>query len=300
VRCSAAVPAAVVAGARRPRDSRQDAGATGMRHRHIASSMRLRGFIERLSRGVVVRRHLPREFGSLPIYVSPEAGLRYWRRDLSSVDPMLLRMVRELVKPGHVVWDVGANLGLFTFSAAALAGPSGHVLAVEPDLWLAQLLQRSAAGIRQRTAAPVSVLCAAVSETNGVGQLSIAGRSRATNHLVESDGSTQTGGQRGLQNTLKVTLDFLLEHFPAPSVLKIDVEGSEAGVLRGASRLLQTARPVIWCEVDPGNAKTVAELLHASQYRIYPAALDPDKRTTLLTASWDTLAVPIDRDQKAA
>jgi hypothetical protein len=84
-----------------------------------------------MSRGLVLRRHLPAEFNRLPIYVSPEAGLRYWRRRLEKVDPPLLRMVRELVKPGSVVWDVGANVGLFSLSAAALAGPSGSVLAIE-------------------------------------------------------------------------------------------------------------------------------------------------------------------------
>src|SRR6266850_1933144 len=94
----------------------------------------LRRLAERLSRGVVLRRHLPSDFQRLPLYVTPEAGLRHWA-DLSSVDRHLLRMVRELVRPG-VVWDVGANVGLFAFSAAAIAGPSGLVLAIEPDVWL--------------------------------------------------------------------------------------------------------------------------------------------------------------------
>ena len=41
----------------------------------------LRRWAEHFSRGVVLRRRLPHEFLSLPIYVSPEAGLQYWRRD---------------------------------------------------------------------------------------------------------------------------------------------------------------------------------------------------------------------------
>jgi FkbM family methyltransferase len=257
--------------------------------------MMLRRWAERLSRGVVLRRRLPRSFHALPILVSPEAGLRYWRRDLSRVDPLLCRMAQELVTPGCVVWDIGANVGLFTFSAAALAGPSGHVLSVEPDLWLAQLLMRSADLVRKKniSAANVSVLSAAVCEANRVGQLQIAERARAANHLVDSNGSSQSGGNRTVQNTVTVSLDFLLEHFPAPSVLKIDVEGAEIGVLNGASKLLHTARPVIWCEVDPQNSATVAEILLASGYRIYAAALPPAERVPLRRASWDTLAVPL-------
>ncbi len=126
--------------------------------------MNLRRLAERMSRGLVLRRHLPSEFNRLPIYVSPEAGLRYWR-SLDKVDPSLLRMVRELVKPGSIVWDVGANVGLFSLSAAALAGPTGSVLAVEPDLWLANLLIKSARqASKNKQSARIDVLCAAVTE----------------------------------------------------------------------------------------------------------------------------------------
>src|SRR5258708_3367642 len=137
------------------------------------SPMNLRRWAEHVSRGVVLRRRLPAEFRKLPIYVSPEAGLRYWRRDLGKADPMLCRMARELVTAGSVVWDVGANVGLFSFSAAALAGPSGSVLAIEPDLWLGQLLTRSARRIQKNGAdtAPVALSSAAGLAANGCRQL---------------------------------------------------------------------------------------------------------------------------------
>jgi FkbM family methyltransferase len=108
---------------------------------------------------------------------------------------MLFRMVRELVRPGSVVWDVGANVGLFSFSAAALAGPGGFVLAIEPDVWLAHLLGRSAQRIQQHSrAARVAVLCAAASGANRIRQLQIAERARAANYLMEAKGSSQAGG----------------------------------------------------------------------------------------------------------
>jgi FkbM family methyltransferase len=210
---------------------------------------------------------------------------------------MLCRMVLELVAKGSVVWDVGANVGLFAFSSAALAGAGGSVLAIEPDLWLAQLLTRSARRIERNglPAAAVTVVAAAVSQGNRIGQLEIAERARASNHLVDSQGSTQVGGQRGLQPTVTVSLDFLLEYFPAPTVLKIDVEGAEVGVLTGASKLLATSRPIIWCEVHAENSLTVAKLFDESDYQIYAAALPAEERTPLRRASWDTLAVPLPR-----
>ena len=256
--------------------------------------MGVRRWAELMSRGVVLRRRLPRDFQSLPIYVSPEASLRYWRRDLSKVDPMLCNMAQEMVKAGYVVWDIGANVGLFTFCAAALAGPPGYVLAIEPDFWLAQLLARSARELpkHSRVAAPVTVLCAAVAENMGVSEFQIAERGRAASHLAETTGSSQAGGKRYSQQTVTVSLDFLLEHFPPPSVLKIDAEAAEVKALRGSAKLLRTARPVIWCEVSPENSEAVAAFLREADYDIFAAALPPPERTPLQRASWNTLAVP--------
>jgi len=55
---------------------------------------------------------------------------------LESVDPTLLRAAAELALPGAVGGDVGANLGLFSFASAGLAGASGQVFAIEPDTYL--------------------------------------------------------------------------------------------------------------------------------------------------------------------
>ncbi len=251
----------------------------------------LRRLAERLSRGVVLRRRLPGEFQRLPLFVTPEAGLRHWL-SLSQVDPHLFRMARELVEPGAVVWDVGANVGLFAFSAAARAGVTGFVLAIEPDIWLAHLMNCSSRRIARRKleAAPVKVLCASVSRQPGVAELEIAERARASNHLCGISGSTQTGGHRHLQPTVSVSLDSLLTSFPAPHILKIDVESHEAEVLRGAIRVLESARPVIWGEVDPSNAVAVSDLLHRSHYQLFGAADVP--HPAIERAWWNTLAVP--------
>ena len=251
----------------------------------------LRRLAERLSRGVLLRRRLPREFQRLPLYVTPEAGLRHWA-GLGGVDRHLLHMARELVHPGAVVWDVGANVGLFAFSAAARAGPSGMVVAIEPDVWLAHLMDRSSREINRGKilAAPVRVLCASISAELRVSELEIAERARAANHLAGISGSTQTGGFRHRQPTLSVPLDSLLDFFPAPTVLKIDVEAHEVQVLRGAVRLIDSARPVIWCEVDPKNAEEVSNLLHEKNYQLFGAASVP--HPPIARAWWNTLAIP--------
>lgn len=237
-----------------------------------------------------MKRHLPPAFCRLPIYVSPEASLRYWL-PMSRSDGMLYRMAKELVRPGAIVWDVGANVGLFSVCASALAGPSGRVLAIEPDIWLCQLLARTAAA-QKDTSAAISVLCAAVSEDSRITQLQIAERCRAANHLQDSCGSSQVKSDRASQATVTVSLDFLLDYYAAPSVVKIDVETHENRVLSGASRLLKTARPTIWCEVSPENSIAVCDFLHEYGYELYAAATPQPREPLARRASWDTLAVP--------
>jgi FkbM family methyltransferase len=252
--------------------------------------MRVRGLIENLSRGVVLRRRLPRQFGRLPLYVTPEAGLRYWG-PMSRVDSVLYSMAEELVKPGSIVWDVGANVGLFSFCAAALSGTAGFVLAIEPDFYLAHLLTRSGQGLPRGRYSQVEVLCASVSDSNRISKLQIAERARASNHLVDSAGSTQASGVRGIQPSISLTLDYLLDYFPAPSIVKIDVETHETAVLRGAHRLLREIRPSIWCEVSEENSSAVTRLLGDAGYELRGAAIHPHPR--IERAWFHTLAIPM-------
>jgi FkbM family methyltransferase len=202
----------------------------------------------------------------------------------------LLRLVKEFVKPGSVVWDVGANVGLFSFSAASLAGPEGFVLALEPDSWLVQLLRRSAA-LQPRSSAPVQVVPAAAASALSLRTLCLASRSRAANYLAEF-GTIQTGGSRGEQCVVAVTPDWLLDSSPAPSLVKIDVEGAEVEVLRGSRRLFETTRPIVLCEVIPDTSSAITEFFASYDYRIYDGEVPVSERRALTAAPWSTVAVP--------
>jgi FkbM family methyltransferase len=245
---------------------------------------------EYLTRDWVVRRRLPAEFSSVPIHVTPSAGLRYFFRSMDAVDPVLLGLVREFVKRGSVVWDVGANIGLFAFAAASLAGPRGQIIALEPDTWLVQLLRRSAA-LQPPGSAPVQVVAAAVAAALSIRRLCLASRSRAANYLAEF-GTIQTGGSREEQSIVAVTLDWLLESLPAPSVIKIDVEGAELEVLHGARRLFETARPIVLCEVIPDTSAAVTEFLASYSYHIFDGETVASERQALPKAPWSTIAIP--------
>jgi FkbM family methyltransferase len=174
------------------------------------------------------------------------------------------------------------------YSSRCAAARHASVLAIEPDEWLCGLINRSVAAARD----PITVLCAAVSDKNGMAELVISGRSRAANHLKEAKGSSQSSAARFTQPVELVTLDSLLDRFQPPSVLKIDAETYEVKVLFGAKRIIESARPNIWCEVSPENSLAVFDFLHRCDYELFAAAT-PQPRTPLTKrASWDTLAIP--------
>jgi FkbM family methyltransferase len=127
---------------------------------------------------------------------------------------------------------------------------------------------------------PVTVVPAAVSDRQGVSQLYLSDDGKASNSLA-SDGHIS-------QTVIAVTLDWLLEHFAAPQVLKIDVEGMEYAVLRGARKVLQ-ARPRIFCEVTEHH-EAIGKLLTDADYQFYAARAS--NRQRLVRPSRDTLAIP--------
>jgi FkbM family methyltransferase len=249
--------------------------------------MASRAILERLTHRVIVRRRLPPPFAGTRIYTSSEGGLRYLRPRLDAVDPALLRLVCEFVRPGDVVWDIGANLGLFTVAASHNAGPGGRVLAVEPDILLARLLRRSVSA--NHAIAQVDVLPVAISDNVGVAEFCIARRNRATSHL-DGFGTTQTGGVRYKQIVPTVTLDWLAAYFPMPQVIKIDVEAAEVQVLTGAKSVLGEV-PTIICEVAGRYAAHVGGLLTSHGYKLYDVQDSAADRVARTSAPPNTLAI---------
>jgi FkbM family methyltransferase len=194
----------------------------------------IRQMAERFSRGIVIKRRLPEAVGGMPVYVSPDAQLKYLRVGADAFDAGLLRLAQEHVSHDAVIWDVGANVGVFTFAAAGLA-PEGQVFAIEADPWLAALLRRTSA-LPEYETRRVTVLSVALSDKNGTAEFVIARRGRASNYLSDAGGWSQAGGVRERIRVPTLTIDTLLEQFPRPKFVKIDVEGAEIMVLRGALR----------------------------------------------------------------
>ena len=245
-----------------------------------------RTLIERLARGKMLKRRLPARFKSTPLYVSPDAQLKYIVPGAAAFDAELLEVVGHCVKPDSIVWDVGANIGVFALAAASLA-TRGNVLAVEADIWLAQLIKKSASLPKNR-GLKLQVLPVALSDKIGVATFMIAKRGRASNYLKGADARSQTGGVRDQVLVPTLTLDALLDEFEPPTLVKIDVEGAESAVLRGGAQLLQKVRPTIYIEVGSDTNADVTRTLLDHDYLLFDGAT----RAPMEQCAFNTIATP--------
>jgi FkbM family methyltransferase len=241
---------------------------------------------------LTVKRRLPRAAGAGQLIASARVGgLKYLFKAAGDFDPELLRIAGLLIRKDDVVWDIGANVGLFSVAAAAHAGANGRVISVEADLDAVTLLNRTVQ-LRSAGHAAITVLPIAVGTAIGFVHFMIAARARAAN-AIKGYGSTQMGGVREERVLPSMNLDRLLEHFPAPQVLKIDVEGAENEVLLGAQSLLLHVRPLIYCEVASSNADDITALLRFHRYRIWDGATYDGRGAGEVTHSThNTVAIP--------
>jgi FkbM family methyltransferase len=171
----------------------------------------------------------------LELFVDPRYDAKSWLGDL---EPELQARLPQLVRPGFVVWDVGAHTGFFTLLLARLVGEAGRVVAFEPDDASLEALN---AAVARNGATNVQVRPVAVWSTVGT-----VGFERRADSEAGAHGAVLEGGAVTVTAT---TLDAEASAGVSPDLVKIDVEGGEEQVLIGARRLLAEQRPVVVCEV---------------------------------------------------
>ena len=157
----------------------------------------------------------------------------------------ILRLLGDLVYEGDLVIDVGANVGIISARAAGLVGSSGRVIAVEPS-------PRCVGALTEVTGelGNVTVITAALGDTEGMVELT-----GWDNPDHRGLGSVVPGHRSGLaenwhegetlhvpQLTLRNLLSEQVDRKDEIALLKIDVEGYEPDVLRGAPELFSNRR----------------------------------------------------------
>jgi len=181
---------------------------------------------------------------------------------LGDLEVPVQEALHRTVAPGAIVFDVGANIGFFALLAARLAGPGGRVVAFEPVPEVAGYAR--AAARSNALDDRVEIRTQAVGEHSGTAALHVVSEP-SWSHLASRGRHPDTVATIDVE---VVTLDGLLDAGePAPGVIKLDVEGAEVEVLRGASRLLAEHRPALIVELHETNAE-VADLLEDAGYAL--------------------------------
>lgn len=158
-----------------------------------------------------------------------------WRAWAGVWEPRAIELFRRCVRPGDVVFDLGARFGAYSLLASRLVGSQGDVYAFEPDPVARSVLARNLAANR---ASNVTIVPHAVSARPGSAWLR-SPKPGSGNTVVSEE-----GGILGVETVSLVS--FCHEHSLSPAVIKVDVEGGEARVLTDqATSLVQATRLVL-------------------------------------------------------
>ena len=177
----------------------------------------------------------------------------------------------QLVKPGHIVVEAGANIGSHTIHLAQLAGDTGQVWAFEPQRLVFQLL---AGNIALNSLTNVHCLQNCLGDVDGqtinVPVLDV--------NAVNNWGGLELGNYTEGEPVEVITIDSL--DLPGCNFFKIDVEGMELQVLRGAEGTIRKYRPIIYTEADRKDKNAALfDYLRSLDYRLYwhePPLYNPD------------------------
>lgn len=194
-------------------------------------------------------------------------------------EPQLTATVLALCEEWRpeVFYDVGANFGYYTWLVAD-AMPGVDVVAVEPDPANLSLLRATCA--RQGHGDRVHVVAAAVTDDTGSTTLV---RDLDTGHTGHVSATATPGGPDLRVPTVR--LDDLRR--PGRAVVKVDVEGAEAQVLRGATQLLTDGAALV-IEVSLDGGPAASDVLRTAGYQL----LDARTLRPADGSSSDCLALP--------
>ncbi len=256
-----------------------------------------KSFVRNFSAAVFNRKCLLRrgEFGQKLYYRPAEypvllLGPRHF-------EPETLRQCSALLTPGENILDVGANIGLTVQRFDGILKGHCRVWAFEPSPHNLELLRRNVQYMGSRVTICDSALGGDEGQVRFLEELRRGGRSRLAN--LEGDEQPAEPAPEN-QQIILVTLtsidrvvrsDALLK----PTLIKIDVEGAAAGVLRGARETLEQYKPVVFCSFHSGAEKQgVLDVLRPAGYRGLLIHPDRSREVVDLMRATDVFVHPSD------
>lgn len=173
----------------------------------------------------------------------------------------------SMIKPGMIIFDIGANIGETAMMFSRMTGPSGHVYAFEPDPSTFRHLQKH---LEWNQCTNVTAVPMALSDKEG--------------QMFIENNPHNTAGNRLSETTGVATTVSTLNHYVASGtfqkidLLKIDVEGFEMKVLSGAGDTLNKYKPRLFVEavdaflqLQQSSTKELVKQLQSHHYRLINA-----------------------------
>lgn len=229
---------------------------------------------------------------------------------LGQFEPNAFAVTAELMRPGDVFIDVGANEGLYSLMAAKAVGPDGMVVAIEPSPRELGRLRANIAGNRLEDR--IVVIEAALAGGSGWASLAVAEAAHGGQNAF-ADRVSSAVAVDSVRHVPTLGLDMIVTRLGdrRPDFIKIDIEGAEYEVLCSGSQVIDEVRPVFLVEIGrtgQSGDHRVAQLLGRAGYALYviddangrtePRAMDAD-----WSAVENLIAVPrekLDRRRPAA
>jgi len=178
---------------------------------------------------------------------------------LGSYEYEKVKLFESVVKRGDVVYDIGAHVGFYTLLAAELVKDTGRVVAFEP---LPQNLKYLKIHLEMNQYSNVTLICAAVSDKSGMSSFNC--------------GSSSSVGHLSIKGDLEVTtvsLDELVgnQEIRPPNHIKIDAEGAEVLILKGAKLTLLKYSPTVFLSTHGREYHIDSiKLLTSLDYNLHP------------------------------
>jgi FkbM family methyltransferase len=199
----------------------------------------------------------------------------FWLRPPLLHEDQMMSYLERLVRPGDVVYDVGANIGLYS-RFLAQRFKAAHVYSFEPMESNCRLLAENVA--IGGCASQVTIIHSAVGSEDGVTDFQVddltsnSGAMDVVTHGKASSSRAQYGLPPKTVQVKVTSLDTFVkqEGILKPQVIKIDIEGAEALALSGASRLLSEHKPHLLIELHGAEpARQVVQILWDHGYRCF-------------------------------
>lgn len=194
--------------------------------------------------------------------------------DYGYFEPKSTELVKRIIKNDWVILDIGANIGYYTTLFSDLVGDHGKVYAFEPTLHYLEALR---ANVAVNNSSNVEIINTGLSDMESKSKIKI-GDSSATMHWISE------AKERDTEIIELQTLDSFIEKRSISRLdfIKIDIDGHEPRVFKGASKTLEKFRPVILFEISKKHyehagfslTETYNEII-PSGYNCFTEDLDP-------------------------